>query len=313
VPRDNTSVTGTVTFGRNKIIKTYYGPEYRLVARYAFSNETSLKFSFNTLWQYIHMMSNTTAISPTDIWKLSDAFIKPQTGYQASIGFYRNFRSGTIETSLEFYFKRMKNFLDYKSGAILLMNHHIETEVINTRGKAYGAELAIKKKSGKANGWFSYTYSRTLLQLDDPIAGQTINEGKYYPANFDKPHNVNLVSNYQFSHRFASSLNIVYSTGRPITLPIAVYYLGGAQRVYYSDRNQFRVPDYFRVDLSFSLEGNHKLKKSKHNSWSFGVYNLLSRENPYSIYFIQESGIIKGYQLSVFGAAIPFISYNFRF
>src|SRR5690606_29734717 len=185
-------------------------------------------------------------------------------------------------------------------------NHNIEADVLNTRGKAYGAELSFKKKSGKLTGWISYTYARTLLQLDDPLAGQNINDGNYYPANFDKPHSANLVGNYQFSHRFTTSLNIVYSTGRPITLPIAIFHLGGGQRVYYSDRNQYRVPDYFRVDLSFNIEGDHKLKKLTHNSWSFGVYNLLARENPYSIYFTQEAGAIKGYQLSVIGTAVPF-------
>jgi CarboxypepD_reg-like domain/TonB-dependent Receptor Plug Domain len=313
LPRDKTTLTDTTGFGKNKIIKTYHGPEYRFVARYALSNEASFKLSFNSLWQYIHMLSNTASISPSDIWKLSDAVIKPQRGYQLSLGYYKNFRSNTIETSLEIYYKKLKNYLDFKSGAVLLMNHQIETDVINTRGKAYGAELSIKKKSGKATGWFSYTYSKTLLQLDDPIAGQTINNGEYYPANFDKPHNVNLVTNYQFSHRFTTSLNIVYSTGRPITLPIAIYYLGGSQRVYYSERNQYRVPDYIRADFSVTLEGNHKTKKLTHNSWSFGVYNMLARQNPYSIYFVQEGGVIKGYQLSVFGTAIPFITYNFRF
>lgn len=313
LPRDKTTLTDTTKYDRNKIIKTYHGPEYRFVARYALSNEASLKLSFNSLWQYIHMLSNTTAISPSDIWKLSDPAIKPQKGYQLSLGYYKNFRSNTIETSVEIYYKKLNNYLDYKSGAVLLMNHHIETDIINTKGKAYGAELSIKKKSGKATGWFSYTYSKTLLQLDDPIAGQTINNGEYYPANFDKPHNVNLVANYQFSHRFTASLNMVYSTGRPITLPIAIFYLGGSQRVYYSERNQYRVPDYIRADFSFTIEGNHKTKKLSHNSWSFGVYNMLARQNPYSIYFVQEAGIIKGYQLSVFGTAIPFITYNFRF
>ncbi|MGZ8524991.1 MAG: TonB-dependent receptor [Chitinophagaceae bacterium] len=313
IPRDKTSLIDTMSYSRNKIINTYNGPEYRFVARYVLSNEASLKLSFNSLRQYIHMLSNTVAISPSDIWKLSDPHIKPQKGYQLSLGFYKNFRSHTIEASIEIYYKQLKNYLDYKSGAVLLMNHHIETDIINTRGKAYGVELAVKKKSGKGTGWFSYTYSRTLLQLDDPIAGQTINNGSFYPANFDKPHNVNLVSNYQFSHRFTTSLNILYSTGRPITLPIAIFYLGGSQRVYYSDRNQYRVPHYFRADFSVNIEGNHKTKKLTHNSWSFGVYNLLARNNPYSIYFVQESGIIKGYQLSVFGTAIPFISYNFRF
>jgi hypothetical protein len=313
IPRDETSLSDTLPYGRNKVIKTYHGPEYRFVARYILSNEASVKFSFNSLWQYIHMLSNTMAISPSDIWKLSDPHIKPQKGYQLSLGYYKNFRSGTIETSIEIYYKRLKNYLDYKSGAVLLMNHHIETDIINTRGKAYGVELSVNKKSGKMTGWLNYSYSRTLLQLDDPVAGQSINSGKFYPANFDKPHNINLVSNYQFSHRFTSSLNIVYSTGRPITLPIAIFYLGGSQRVYYSDRNQYRVPDYFRADFSVNIDGNHKTKKLTHNSWSFGVYNLLARKNPYSIYFVQEAGIIKGYQLSVFGTAIPFITYNFRF
>ena len=313
LPRDKTTLLDTTAYGRNKVIKTYHGPEYRFVARFVLSDDASLKLSFNSLWQYIHMLSNTVAISPSDIWKLSDPAIKPQKGYQLSLGYYKNFRSNTIETSLEIYYKQLKNYLDYKSGAVLLLNHHIETDIVNTRGKAYGIELAIKKKSGKATGWFSYTYSRTLLQLDDPIAGQTINNGKYYPANFDKPHNVNLVTNYQFSHRVTASLNLVYSTGRPITLPIAIFYLGGSQRVYYSERNQYRVPDYMRADFSINLEGNHKIKKLTHNSWSFGVYNLLARQNPYSVYFVQEAGIIKGYQLSVFGTAIPFISYNFRF
>ncbi len=313
LPRDETTLKDTVAYGRNKVISSYHGPEYRLVARYSVSNAASIKISLNSLRQYIHMLSNTMAISPSDIWKLSDPVIKPQRGYQLSLGYYQNFRSNTIEASLEIYYKKLQNYLDYKSGAVLLMNHRIEADVLNTRGKAYGAELSIKKKSGKITGWVSYTYARTLLQLDDPLAGQSINDGKYYPANFDKPHSANLVSNYQFSHRFSSSLNVVYSTGRPVTLPIAVYYLGGAQRVYYSDRNQYRIPDYFRVDLSFSLEGNHKTKKLTHNSWSFGVYNLLARQNPYSVFFVQEAGLIKGYQLSVFGTAIPFITYNFRF
>jgi hypothetical protein len=193
------------------------------------------------------------------------------------------------------------------------MNHNVETDVINTRGKAYGAELLLKKTAGKANGWISYTYSRTLLQMDDSLAGETINKGQYYPANFDKPHNLNFIGNYRFSHRFSLSLNLVYNTGRPITLPLAVFDLGGAQRLYYSERNAYRIPDYFRADLSVNLEGNHKIKQLTHNSWSFGVYNLTGRQNAYSVYFVQQGGAIKGYKLSIFGAPIPFITYNFRF
>src|SRR5437899_11176196 len=130
--------------------------------RYTSSSSSSIKVSYNTLRQYIQMLSNTTAISPTDIWKLSDQYIKPQTGNQVSLGFYKNFRSNIIETSVEVYYKRMNNFLDYKSGASLVLNQHIETDIMNTVGKAYGVELMIKKNEGKLNGWLSYTYSRTF-------------------------------------------------------------------------------------------------------------------------------------------------------
>lgn len=312
-PRTENTITDTTSYAKNKNIKTYQGPEYRVALRYSLSDNASLKLSYNTLRQYIHLLSNTTTISPTDIWKLSDPNIQPQTGEQYSLGYYQNFKSNTIETSIEVYYKRMNNYLDYKSGALLIMNHHIETDVLTTRGKAYGVELMIKKLSGKLNGWVSYTYSRTLLQQDDPLAGETINHGDYYPANFDKPHNVNFIGNYRINHRFSISVNVVYSTGRPITLPVAIYDLGGSQRVYYSDRNQYRIPDYFRTDLSMNIEGNHKIKKLKHSSWTIGVYNLTGRKNPYSIYFTEENGVIKGYKLSIFGTVIPSITYNFKF
>ncbi|MBS1664445.1 MAG: carboxypeptidase-like regulatory domain-containing protein [Bacteroidetes bacterium] len=312
-PLAETTIKDTTHYSGGKNIVTYKGPEYRISLRYAFSPNTSVKLGYNTLRQYIHLLSNTTAISPADIWKLSDPHIAPQTGAQYSIGLYQNFRSNTIETSIEVYYKTIRNYLDYKSGANLLLNNHIETDVFNTRGRAYGAELLIKKPAGKLNGWLSYTYSRTQLKMDDPLAGEVINNGNYYPASFDKPHNVNFVGNYRFSQRYSLSLTTIYSTGRPITLPIATFTLGGSQRVYYSDRNQYRIPDYFRSDISFNMEGNHKVHQVFHNSWSFGVYNITARKNPYSIYFQSENGVIKGYKLSIFGTAIPFLSYNIRF
>jgi hypothetical protein len=313
LPRETNSISDSVKYGAGKIVTTYQAPEYRLALRYSVSDNASFKLSFNTLRQYIHLLSNTTSISPIDTWKLSDPSIKPQSGNQLSLGYYQNFKSNTIETSVEVYYKSLKNYLDFKSGASLLLNKRAETAVISTKGKAYGAELLLKKTSGKLNGWFSYTYSRILLQVNDPIAGESINNGNYYPANYDKPHTVNFIGNYRFTHRFSASLNVVYSTGRPITLPIALFNQGGAQRVLYSDRNQYRIPDYFRTDISMNIEGNHKLKQTVHNSWSFGVYNLLARQNPYSVYFTQENGVIKGYQLSIFGTLIPFITYNFKF
>lgn len=313
IPREESSITGTRIYKKGDFINTYHGPEFRLSGRYSISDDLSVKAGYNTLRQYIHLLSNTTSMAPTDIWKLSDPNIKPQFGDQASLGLYKNLKSNTIETSVEVYYKRLKDFLDYKSGASLVMNHNIETEVLNTKGKAYGVEFMIKKSAGKMNGWLSYTYSRTLLQMDDPQAGQLVNNGRFYPANYDKPHDLNLISNYRVSHRFSVSLNAAYSTGRPITLPISKYVYAGSQRVLYSDRNAFRIPDYFRTDFSLNIEGNHKVRQLTHNSWTLGVYNLTGRKNAYSIYFTSEDGAIKGYQLSIFASALPFVNYNIRF
>jgi CarboxypepD_reg-like domain/TonB-dependent Receptor Plug Domain len=313
LPRESSTITDTVSYPSGKVIKTYQSPEYRISLRYVLPGDASIKLGYNTLTQYIHQLSNTISISPTDIWKLSDAYIKPETGQQYSIGLYKNFNSNNIETSVEFYYKELNHMLDFKSGATLLLNPHIETDIINSKGKAYGAEFLLKKLSGKLNGWLSYTYSRTLIKTDDPLAGESINKGAYYPTSYDKPNSVNFISNYKFSHRLGVAVNVVYSTGRPITLPIGVFYSNGAQRLVYSDRNAYRIPDYFRTDVSVNLDGNHKVRQTLHNSWSFGIYNLTARKNVYSAYFISEAGTVKGYQLSIFGTAIPFISYNFKF
>lgn len=313
LPKEENNITGTTPYKKGDLINTYHGPELRLSARYQISDDFSVKAGYNTLRQYIHLLTNTTAISPTDIWKLSDPNIRPQFGDQVSLGFYKNFKQNTIETSIEGYYKNLKDYLDYKSGASLILNHHIETDVINTKGKAYGVEFLVKKLSGKLNGWMGYTYSRTLLQQDDPNAGQIINDGNYYPANYDKPHDFSLVANYRFSHRFSASLNTAYSTGRPITVPIGKYYYAGSLRANYSDRNALRAPDYFRTDLSINIEGNHKIHQLTHSSWTIGIYNVTGRDNAYSTYFVSEKGLIKGYQLSIFGTAIPFVNYNIRF
>lgn len=313
LPKDLNNVIATNNYASGKIIKTYMAPEYRLSARYSLSSSASVKASANSLHQYIHMLTNTTTISPTDIYKLSDPNLVPQEGTQVALGYYKNFKNNTIETSAEVYYKWFSHYLDYRSGAVLVMNHHIETDVINTKGRAYGIELLVKKATGKVNGWVSYNFSRSLLQQDDPSAAEKINYGKEYPSNFDQPHNFTLVGNYKFTHRFSMSLNATYSTGRPITLPIAEYNYAGSVRVLYSERNAYRIPDYFRMDFSMNLEGNHKIHQLTHNSWTVGVYNITARKNAYSVYFISQNGNIRGYKLSIFGTAIPFLTYNIRF
>lgn len=312
-PINEDNVLETVTYKKGKVIKTYMAPEFRFSARYTLTPTFSVKAGYNSQAQYIHMLSNTTAVAPTDIWKLSDPNIKPQRGDQVSLGFYKNLKSNTIETSVELYYKRIRDYLDYKPGAKLLLNHQIETDVINTRGKAYGLEVLVKKPGGKLNGWISYTYSRILLKSDRPELGVLVNNGRYYPANYDKPHEVTFTGNFRMTHRISVSLNSTYSTGRPITLPIGRFYYAGSQRVLYSDRNAYRIPDYFRTDLSFNIDGNHKVNQKTHGSWTIGFYNLFGRRNPYSVYFISENGLINGYKMSIFGSVIPFINYNIRF
>ena len=313
IPRSESAVIDSVQFKNGETIQTYHGPELRASARYLISPRTSLKISYNSLRQYIHMITNTTALSPTDIWKLSDQFIKPQVGHQLSLGFYTQPGNKGDEFSVEAYYKRNFNYLDYKSGAKLILNNSLERDVINTKGKAYGIEFLYKKPIGKLNGWISYTYLRTFLKVDDPIAGETINGGNFYPANFDKPHIASLVGNYRFTQRFSISLTSTYSTGRPITYPIGVFNMGGAQRVLYSERNAFRIPDFFRTDFSVILENNHKVTQKVHGSWTFGVYNIMGRSNPYSVYFIVNNREVKGYQMSVFANPIPFLTFNLKF
>jgi len=313
IPRTEENILRSVNYASGDIVKTYGGPEYRLALRYVIDETFSLKASYNTQRQYIHSLSNTTAMAPTDVWKLSDPNIKPQIGDQLSFGVYKNLKSNTIETSFEVYYKNIENYLDFKSGAKLVMNKNIETDVIGTKGKAYGVELLVKKLSGKLNGWISYTWSRILLRMNDPTAGEIINKGNFYPGNYDKPNDITVIANYRFSHRFSVSMNSNYSTGRPITLPIGLFSYGGSMRTLYAERNAYRIPDYFRTDFSMNIEGNHKVNQIFHNSWSIGVYNLTGRKNPYSIYYVSENGMVNGYKLSIFGNAIPYINLNIKF
>ena len=314
LPSEST-VVDTVRVTGNKVLKTYHGPEFRLSGRYAFNDDLSVKVGFNTMRQYVHKVSNTSIMSPTDTWKLSDMNIKPQQGWQLAGGFYYHTPNRGWELSLEGYYKKMKDYLDYRSGAKLLMNHHLETDVINTEGYAYGVELEIKKPQGKLNGWASYTYSRTFLRQNDKRISRPVNGGDWYPTEYDKPHDFKFVGNYKFTRRYSLSLNVDYSTGRPTTIPAGQYYDQklGTYQTYYTDRNSYRVPDYFRMDLSFNVEASHHLTLATHSSISFGVYNLTGRKNVYSIYYVVENRKIQGYKMSIFGAPIPFVTYNIKF
>ncbi len=313
VPFDPIHIRDTTYYPPGKVIQTYSGPEFRISARYKITGSSSVKLSYNRMRQYLNMLSNTTAVSPTDTWKLSDSHIRPQIGDQYAIGFYKDFRRQSIETSVELYYKNIKDIIEYKGGARLILNEVIEQDLINGRGKAYGAELMIKRTTGKLNGWISYTYSRILVKADSEYPVERINNGEWFPANHDKPHDVTLVGNYKFSRRLSISTNVTYSTGRPITYPVAKYTIRNMTLLHYTNRNEYRIPDYFRWDLSVNIEGNLRSKKLAHSSWSFSVYNVTGRDNVYSIYFITSEQNVNGYKLSIFTQPVFTVTYNFKF
>ncbi|WP_238160844.1 TonB-dependent receptor domain-containing protein [Flavobacterium cupreum] len=312
-PINDDTVIGSQYYKKNEAIKTYGGFEPRIAARYLFTDDFSVKASYDKTYQYIHLLTSNTTQSPTDAWKLSDLNIAPQKAQQFSLGLYKNLDDDNLELSLEGYYKKSDNLLDYKVGAELLLNKNPETQLLQGEGKAYGIEFLIKKNTGKLNGWLGYTYARTFIKSDSQFLEEKVNNGHYFPTNFDKPHEVSAVLNYKFTKRYSLSSNFVYQSGRPITYPIGSYVYNGLEYTLYSDRNKFRIPDYYRLDVGFNIEGNHKIKKLSHSFWNISIYNVLGRNNPYSIFFVTTNGEIKAYKTSIFSVPIPTITYNVKF
>ncbi len=311
-PRETQFINDTLHYGGGDFIKTYSGPEYRISLNYEVSPLLSVKAGYNKMRQYLFMLSNTIAMSPTDRWKLADPYIVPPVSDQLSAGLYRNIPGSALETSAEVYLKLTRHQMDYKDGAELTMNQRFETAILQGNQRSWGAEFLIKRNAGRLTGWLSYAYSRSVVHVAGDYDWDRINSGNPYPSNYDKPHAINLVSNYQFSRRIGISANIVYSTGRPITYPTALFTAGGQQIILYSDRNQYRIPDYFRIDISINYEGNLKKDKKAHGSWMLAIYNLTGRRNAYSVYFRNEGGRINGYKQSIYGVPLFTISYNFK-
>ena len=278
VPKNETSVVEIKNYGNNETIKTYGGFEYRVSGRYLLGKDFSVKAGYNRTIQYLHLLTTNTTQSPTDIWKLSDLNIEPQRADQFSLGFFKNYIENDLELSVEGYYKKMDDLLDYKIGAQLILNDDLETELLQGDGKAYGIEFLIKKPKGRLNGYLGYTYSRALIRLRSEILQEQVNNGDFFPANFDKPHDFSLVGNYRFTKRISASANLTYQTGRPVTYPTGKFVFANEDLVVYSDRNEFRIPDYYRLDLGVNIEGNHKKKKLAHSFVNISVYNVLGKK-----------------------------------
>jgi len=314
------SVIDSTVFGAWKTAKMYHGIEPRLSMKFNLNTGGSLRFSYQRIHQFMNQISNTSVISPADFWKSSDAHVQPLISDQLAAGLFKTSQNGMFETSAEVYYKKLQNLLEYKNGAVLVMNHHIETDIINADGYSYGLELYVRKNVGRLNGWVSYTYSRTMRQTNNSFPDEVINAKKYYPSVYDRPHDLSTVLNYHISRRWRFSGNFVLSSGRPITLPEQKYDFDGRQVVYYSDRNKYRMPPYHRMDVSITLDENLRRKRMWKGSWTLSIYNLYGRKNPYSVFYRRDPSIQQAdknqyaiYKLSVIGVPVPSITYNFKF
>ena len=311
--KSKSTIIDTLNFKPGSITRKYAGPEFRVSLNFRVSDKNSIKLNYNRTRQYLHLLSNSTTISPTDTWKLCDYYLKPQIGDQVAMGFYEMLFRNNFEASAEVYYKQIQNMVDFKGGTDLIMDENIEKDIVNVKGKAYGLELVLKKTEGKLRYSIGYTYSRTFVKSIGTFSDEIINGGKWFPANFDKPNDLVVTFNYLFSRRLSFSSNYVYSTGRPITYPIATYVVSNKLMVTYSDRNEYRIPYYSRLDLSLRVSGNLRSHRIAHPFWTFSIYNVLGRQNVYSIYFKKVGELVNGYKLSVFGRAIPSVTFSFDF
>ncbi len=310
LPRSRETITDTLTVGAGQTIAQYGGFEPRLTLRATLAANTSLKVSYNRTRQYLHLISNTTSISPVDFWKLSDALVPPQVADQWAAGLFRNFRDNMYEASVEVYQKQLTDLVEFRNGATLLLNPALDADLLRARGRAYGVEVSLQKTRGMLTGLFAYTYARTFARVGSPYAVDQINGGNWYPATFDRPHNLTASTQWKWKRGWTFGTNFVYTSGRPTTYPDGTYRLNGVVVLDYSQRNADRIPDYHRLDVSFTKDGRRVPGQRRYSNWSVSFYNVYARRNAYSIYFQRVNTTTRSYQLSVFGTIIPSISWN---
>ena len=314
LPLSEDTLLDSLLFDKGQAVKTYDGLEPRFSMRYKINAHSSAKISYNRIYQYIHLVSNTTAATPADVWQVSTPYLPPQRADNFSLGYFLNLADNQWETSFELYYRHLENLVEYKDLATLFLNEYLETQLLSGLGRAYGAELSLRRRQGRLTGQLSYAFSRTLRQIDGNTPEESINQGDWFPSNFDQPHSLKLNMNVQVNKRQTFSLNFTYNTGRPITVPIANYYLDGSSIPHYSDRNQFRIPDYHRLDISYTFRRNAVRRTRYKGSLTLSVYNLYFRKNPFSVFFKRGlDGRVNAFRLAVLGTAFPAMTYNFEF
>lgn len=297
-------------FAKGEHVKSYFTPEPRILFNYGLDESSSVKSSVTLSSQYIHLVSNSGSTLPADVWVPSTELIKPQIGLQYSLGYFRNFLDDAIECSVELYFKDLRNQLDYRETYVENFNADIETEFVSGEGRAYGMELYFRKNKGRFTGWFAYTLSKTERWFDE------IENGRIYPAVYDRPHDLSLVMNYGLSKNWDLSAAFIYATGKAFTPIKSLFIIEGRPNVEYGPRNSQRLEDYHRLDLSLIHENKEKRNKSFHSSWAFSIYNVYNHRNPFFTYTDFSSEVLSGqstakaYKVSIF-TIIPSVTWNF--
>jgi hypothetical protein len=306
---DTFNVTGSTVYASGDLYNTYYGIEPRLGLLYEFNDRNSVKASYSRTNQYLQLAQNSTVGTPLDIWFPSSPNVKPQVADQVALGYFRNFRHNTIETSVEGYYKWMNHVIDFKDFAVLLLNDSLEGQLRFGRAWSYGAEFLVRLNEEKLSGWISYTWSRTFRKIPE------INDGNPYPAPYDKPHNLAVVANYRISKRFTISLNWIYATGSAVTFPTGRALILGKITPIYSDRNAYRFPDYHRLDLSMTFSSKNKPGKRFNWDLNVSVYNVYNRHNTWAINFLQDEklpDVTYAEKIYLFGI-VPSVTFNFHF
>jgi hypothetical protein len=311
-PRSLETITDTTLYTSGQLVKSYGGLEPRFALNLKVNESSSFKIGYSRLRQYLQRITNTTSALPTDRWQPCNTYIRPVVSDQISLGYFRNFFGNQYEGSVEVYAKKIQNIIDYKDGANLLLNQATETALLQGDGRAGGVEFQLKKTKGRLTGWFNYTYSQTEILINGPYPEEKINNGKWYPANYNKPNILNISTSYAIDKRVTFSTNFTYSTGRPTTYPANIYYVGTIQVPNYTSRNQNKIPDYHRLDVSLTVEPDPNRKVKFKGTWIFSIYNVYARKNAYSVFTRTNVPDFDIYKLSIFGTIIPSITYNFK-
>ena len=305
---------GTVSHNRSESLKTYGYLEPRLALAYQLNDNSSIKFSYNKLSQYLHLLSNTSSPTPLDVWAPSGPYIKPQILHQVALGYFKNFDNNNYSLEVETFYKKVKNRIDYIDGADLIANDAIEQVILNGRARAYGLEILLRKNEGRLKGWLAYTLSKSEQQTKGRTPTETgINNGDWYNTPFDKTHDLSLTSSYDLNQKWRLNANFLFQTGQPVTFPNGQYEYNGITIPSYSERNAFRLPSYHRLDISANYNPKPDKTKGWQSSWVFGIYNIYNRRNANSISFRENrnTGVNEAVRLSIFGI-VPSVSYNFK-